>query len=138
MGFFESIKEIKNRRNKRKAEKAEKVKAVNQNPTEEELKNNKKGKLAYLWTIISIVAYVVAFGLVAMAWQENIALGIMALLLALIFAPMFHTKAINLAKEQRQINGKGRIALIVASIIPLIVLAGGFFFFVFGGMYIWG
>jgi len=46
-----------------------------------------------------------------------------------------HRKAINLAREQRRINGKGLLALIVASILPLIVLAGGFFFFVFGGMY---
>lgn len=137
MGFFDSIKEMNNRRNKRKSEKAEKAKAVNQNPTEEELKNNKKEKLSYLWTVVSTIAYVVAFGLVAMAWQENIALGIMALLMALIFAPMFHTKAINLAREQRKINGKGRLALFIATIIPLVVLAGGFFFFVFGGMYIW-
>ena len=137
MGFFQSIREMKNRRNKRKAEKAEKAKAVNQNPTEEELKNNKKGKLSYLWTVISIIVYLVAFGLVAKAWEENIGLGIMALIMALMFAPISHSKAINLAKEQRQINGKGRLALIIASILPLIVLAGGFFFFVFGGMYIW-
>ena len=50
---------------------------------------------------------------------------------------MAHTKAINYAKKQRKINGKGLFALIVASILPLAVLAIGFFFFVFGGMYIW-
>ena len=75
-------------------------------------------------------------GLVATAWEENIGVGILALLLALTTTPFAHRKAIDLAKEQRRINGKGLFALIVASVLPLIVLAGGFFFFVFGGMYI--
>ena len=89
-----------------------------------------------MWTVISIVVYVFGFGLVATAWEENIGVGILALLLALATTPFAHRKAIDLAKEQRRINGKGLLALIVASILPLIVLAGGFFFFVFGGMYI--
>ena len=100
-----------------------------------QLKNNKKGKLAYLWTVISIVVYLIGFGLVATAWEENIGVGILALLLALTTTPFAHRKAIDLAREQRRINGKGLLALIVASVLPLIVLAGGFFFFVFGGMY---
>ena len=101
------------------------------------MKNNKKGKLAYLWTVISIIVYVFAFGMVATAWEENFALGIFALLIVLVVAPIPHRKAISLAKEQRAINGKGLIALLVASFIPLILLAGGFFFFIFGGMYFW-
>ena len=125
MGFFNLF------RKKNKEEKQ----AVNHNPTEEQLKNNKKGKLAYLWTVISIVVYLIGFGLVATAWEENIGVGILALLLALTTTPFAHRKAIDLAREQRRINGKGLLALIVASILPLIVLAGGFFFFVFGGMY---
>ena len=55
MGFF-------NRSKERKAKKEQKSKEVNKNPTEEQLKNNKKGKLAYLWTVISIIVYVFAFG----------------------------------------------------------------------------
>lgn len=88
-----------------------------------------------MWTVISIVVYLIGFGLVATAWEENIGVGILALLLALTTTPFAHRKAIDLAREQRRINGKGLLALIVASILPLIVLAGGFFFFVFGGMY---
>ena len=136
MGFFNSLKNWSNNNKRRKQEKEARKQAVNHNPTDEQLKDNKKGKRAYLWTFISIVVYLLGFGLVASAWEENIALGIMALLMALMITPITHKKAISLAQEQRRINGKGLIALMVASILPLIVLAGGFFFFVFGGMYI--
>lgn len=132
MGF---LKDLNNLSNKRKAKKEQRAKEVNQNPTEEQLKNNKKGKLAYLWTFISIVVYVLGFGMVFSAWSENFALGIMALLFALVLTPMAHRKAISLAKEQRRINGKGKGALIFAIIVPTIILVLGFFFFVFGGMY---
>ena len=135
MGFFNSLKNWSDNNKRRKQEREARKQAVNQNPTEEQLKNNKKGKLAYLWTVISIVVYIIGFGLVAAAWGENIGVGIMALLLALTTTPLAHKKAIELAQEQRRINGKGLLALIFASILPLIVLAGGFFFFVFGGMY---
>ena len=135
MGFFNSLKKWSDNNKRRKQEREARKQAVNQNPTEEQLKNNKKGKLAYLWTVISIVVYLIGFGLVATAWEENIGVGIFALLLALTITPFAHRKAIGLAKEQRRINGKGLFALIVASVLPLIVLAGGFFFFVFGGMY---
>lgn len=135
MGFFNSLKNWSDNNKRRKQEREARKQAVNQNPTEEQLKNNKKGKLAYLWTVISIVVYLIGFGLVATAWEENIGVGILALLLALTTTPFAHRKAIDLAREQRRINGKGLLALIVASILPLIVLSGGFFFFVFGGMY---
>ena len=135
MGFFNSLKKWSDNNKRRKQEREARKQAVNQNPTEEQLKNNKKGKLAYLWTVISIVVYLIGFGLVATAWEENIGVGILALLLALTTTPFAHRKAIDLAREQRRINGKGLLALIIASILPLIVLAGGFFFFVFGGMY---
>jgi len=135
MGFFNSFKNWSDNNKRRKQEREARKQAVNQNPTEEQLKNNKKGKLAYLWTVISIVVYLIGFGLVATAWEENIGVGIFALLLALTTTPFAHRKAIDLAREQRRINGRGLLALIVASILPLIVLAGGFFFFVFGGMY---
>ena len=135
MGFFNSLKNWSDNNKRRKQEREARKQAVNQNPTEEQLKNNKKGKLAYLWTVISIVVYLIGFGLVATAWEENIGIGILALLLVLTTTPFAHRKAIDLAREQRRINGKGLLALIVASILPLIVLAGGFFFFVFGGMY---
>jgi len=132
MGF---LKDWSDYRKKKKQKKAEKAKNVNQNPTEEELKNNKKGKLSYLWTLLSIVAYVLAFGIVAKAWEMNFAVGIIALIMMTIIASLVHRKAISLAQEQRKINGKGLFALLLASFLPLVVLAGGVFFFLFGGMY---
>ena len=136
MGFFKDLKELSNRCKARKQRREARKQAVNRNPTEEELKDNKKGKLAYIWTIISIIIYVLGFGLVFAAWEENFALGIIALLFSLTITPIAHRKAIELAREQRKINGRGLLAVIVASILPSLVLAGGFFFFVFGGMYI--
>lgn len=137
MGILRDLNELSRRSKIRRQEREQKAKEVNSQPTEEQLKNNKNGKLAYLWTFISIVVYVLGFGLVFAAWGENAAVGIIALILVLSLTPMAHTKAINYAKKQRKINGKGLFALIVASILPLAVLAIGFFFFVFGGMYIW-
>ncbi len=136
MGFFKSLKNWSNNNKRRKQGSEARKQAVNQNPTEEQLKDNKKGKLAYLWTFISIVVYVLGFGLVATAWEENVAIGILALLIALSFTPFAHKKAISLAQEQRRINGKGKFALFFAITFPLIALAGGVFFFAFGGMYI--
>ena len=72
MGFFNSLKNWSDNNKRRKQEREARKQAVNQNPTEEQLKNNKKGKLAYLWTVISIVVYLIGFGLVATAWEENI------------------------------------------------------------------
>lgn len=135
MGFFKDLKKLSDWSKRKKQKKEERAKEVNQNPSEEELKNNRKGKLAYLWTFISIIVYVLGFGIVFSAWQENIALGIVALLFALTITPMAHRKAIGFAKDQRRINGKGLMPLIIATILPSIVLAGGFFFFIFGGIY---
>ena len=132
MGFF---KDLNDWNNKRKQKKEQKAKEVNKTPTEEQLRNNKKGKVAYLWSLISIVVYVLGFGMVFAAWEENIALGIFALIFALTITPISHRKAISLAQEQRRINGKGKTALIVAMLLPTIILVVGFFFFVFGGMY---
>ena len=135
MGLFKGLKEWSDNNKKRKAEKAERAKQVNQNPTEEQLKNNKKGKLAYLWTFLSVVAYVLGFAAVVAAWEVNIAVGIMALIIMLPVTSIVQKKAVDLAKEQRRINGKGLFALILASVLPSLILAGIFFFFVFGGMY---
>lgn len=135
MGFFKNLKNWSDNNKKRKQEKEAKKQTVNQNPTDEQLKNNKKGKLAYLWIVISIIVYLIGFGLVVTAWEENFGIGILALMFALTTTPLAHKKAIGLAQEQRRINGKGLFALILAYILPSIVLAGGFFFFVFGGMY---
>jgi len=132
MGFF---KDLSNWSKRNKQKKEARKQAVNENPTEEQLKNNKKGKLSYIWTVISIVVYVLGFGIVLYAWQENIALGIMALLFALSIMPIAHKKAIDLAQEQRRINGKGRLALLLAILLPTAILVVGFFFFVFGYVY---
>ena len=109
---------------------------INHNPTEEELKDNKKGKLSIVLTIVSTIVYLIAFVLVDSSWQVNIGLGIFVLLLVLIFTPSIQIKAINLAKQQRKINGKGTTSLLFANILPTTVLVVGVLFFALGGMYI--
>ena len=132
MGLFKELKAMSERSKQRKAERKNKENRVNKNPTEEQLKNNKKGKLAYLWIFLSVVAYVGGFAAVAAGFEENVAVGIIALLFVLAVTPMVQRKAIVLAQDQRQINGKGLPALILAYILPTAILAFGFFFFVFG------
>ena len=136
MGLWNSLKKFSRNSEERKSKKEQQT-AVgeNCNPTKEQIKNNKKGKLSYLWTAISIVVYLLGFALVATAWTENIGVGILALLFVLVITPIPHRKAIELAQQQRRINGRGFVALLLAIILPLVILAGGFFFFVFGGMY---
>ncbi len=109
---------------------------INQNPTEEELKDNKKGKQSIVLMIVSIVVYLVAFVLVASSWQVNVGLGILVLILVLMFTPTIQIKAINLAKQQRKINGKGTISLILANVLPTLTLVIGVLFFALGGMHI--
>ena len=64
MGILRDLNELSRRSKIRRQEREQKAKEVNSQPTEEQLKNNKNGKLAYLWTFISIVVYVLGFGLV--------------------------------------------------------------------------
>jgi len=137
MGFWKGLKELSNWSKKNKQKKEEKAKKVNESPTEEQLKDNKKGKLSFLWTFLSVVVYVLGFGVVAKGFDINVGVGIIALLVALLTTPLAQRKAISLAQEQRRINGKGLIALILAVVLPLAILAGGVFFFAFGGYYIW-
>lgn len=132
MGFWKGIKELSEHSKRNKAKREARKKQVNENPTEEQLKNNKKGKLSYLWTFLSIVTYLLSFVLVAGAFNENLAVGIFALLLVLPLSPMVQKKAIALAREQREINGKGLFALILATILPALILGAGVIFFVFG------
>lgn len=132
MGFLKGLKEVSDYNKKRRAKKKEREESVNRNPTEEQLKDNKKGKLSYLWTVFSIIAYIAGFVLVAMGFNENVGVGIFAMIIVLMLAPMVQKKAINLAKQQRKINGKGLFALILAIILPLAVLFIGVFFFAFG------
>ena len=137
MDILKNLKELSDYSKKRKAKKEQRKKEVNQNPTEEELKNNKNGKLSFLFTFISIVVYILGFGVVAMGFEENFAVGIISLLFVLMITPLVQRKAISLAQKQRKINGKGLFALICAYILPLAVLAGGFFFFITGGYYLY-
>ena len=132
MGFWQNLKELSAWSKKNKQKKEEKAKKVNDNPTEEELKNNKKGKLSYLWSVLSVITYLVAFAIVFNAFSENIALGFVALIFALPISPIVQRKAISLAQEQRLINGKGFFALLIATLVPTIFLAGGACFFIFG------
>ena len=135
MGFWKGLKEFSQASERRKQQKQERAKNINQNPTEEELKNNKKGKLSILWTFLSLVVYFLAFGIIAMAFEENAAVGIFALLLFVPISTLPHRKAIGLAKEQRRINGKGSFVLFIACVLPLIVLVSGTLFFMFGWLY---
>lgn len=134
MGFWGNLKKFSNKSEKKEVKKA---KNVNQSPTEEQLKNNKKGRLSYLWTFFSIITYLLGFTLVAAGFDQNVAVGIIALIFVLSITPIVQHKAIDLANEQRAINGKGLFALILAYILPLVILAGGFFFFIFGGYHTW-
>lgn len=132
MGLLKDISDFNKRRKQRKEERSQKV---NQNPTEEQLKDNKNGKKAYLWSFLSVIAYLIGFVVIASGFNNNFAIGIIAMMFVLPITSLIQRKAIGFAQQQRKINGKGLFALIVASVVPLIVLFVGFMYFAFGWMY---
>ena len=135
MGFWKNLKEMSDNRKLRKQRKAEREKKVNQNPTEEQLKDSKNMKRAWMWTIFSILAYAGAFVIVAAGFSNNFFVGIIAMIVVIPVSTIFQKKAIDYAQEQRQINGKGFVVLLIAYIVPLIVLFAGIFYFTLGWVY---
>lgn len=135
MGFWKGLKELSDYSEKRRQRKKQREKNVNQNPTEEQLKDNKNAKRAWLWTILSMLAYAGAFLIVALGFSNHFAVGIVAMVVVIPVSTIFQKKAIEYAQQQRRINGKGFFVLLVAYIVPLVIFFAGIFYFTFGWFY---
>ncbi|MGN0961141.1 MAG: hypothetical protein ACI4PF_02945 [Christensenellales bacterium] len=102
---------------------------INNNPTEEQLKDNKNGNIAITLSIISCILLILFIALIVLIFSNNIGIGILSV--ALLFIPArLQMTAVKKAKKQLNINGKGKTKLLLvkyvlptlASIISIIVL----------------
>ena len=93
---------------------------INSNPTEEQLKDNKNGKIAIALSLISCTLLIALIALIVLIFSNNVGLGLLSIVLLLIPARMQFV-ALKKAKKQLNINGRGKIKfLLVKFVFPII------------------
>lgn len=93
---------------------------INNNPTEEQVKDNKNGNVAIVLSVITCVLLIAFVALIVFLFSYNVALGFLSLLLLIIPAKL-QMLAVRKAKKQLNINGKGKIKfLLVKFVFPII------------------
>lgn len=119
-GLWNFFKKIHNRRKEERDENSENY--VNTNPTEEQLKDNKNGNMAIAFSIIACILLDVIIGIIVLAFTSNVVIGLFSIFL--LFIPSWlQNLAVKKAKKQLNINGKGRIKLILVKyIFPIIAV----------------
>lgn len=134
--FWKFVKKTNEYREDRKDKNSENY--INENPTEEELKDNKNGKVALILSIIACISLCICPIIILLAFKSNVIMGIFSILLFFIPARL-QILAVKRIRKQLNINGKGKTKyLFIRYILPLIsaiiavtlfiVLLGVFFF----------
>ena len=114
------IKKVNNAKQETKDENNENY--INQNPTEEQLKDNKNGNTAIVLSIISCALLIAFVALIVLIFSNNVWLGILSIFLLAIPARM-QMIAVKKAKKQLNINGKGKIKLLLVKFVFPVVAA---------------
>ena len=126
-GFCNFLKNLHKRKQETKDENNENF--INDNPTEEQLKDNKNGNIAIVLSIISCLLLVAIIALIVSIFANYIWIGIISIVL--LFIPVrLQALAVKKAKRQLNINGKGKIKFIlvkfvfpiIAAIISIVIL----------------
>ena len=126
-GFWNFLKNLHKRKQETKDENNENF--INDNPTEEQLKDNKNGNIAIVLSIISCLLLVAMIALIVSIFENYIWIGIISIVL--LFIPVrLQALAVKKAKRQLNINGKGKIKFIlvkfvfpiIAAIISIVIL----------------
>ena len=126
-GFWNFLKNLHKRKQETKDENNENF--INDNPTEEQLKDNKNGNIAIVLSIISCLLLVAMIALIVSIFANYIWIGIISIVL--LFIPVrLQALAVKKAKRQLNINGKGKIKFIlvkfvfpiIAAIISIVIL----------------
>ena len=126
-GFWNFLKNLHKRKQETKDENNENY--INDNPTEEQLKDNKNGNIAIVLSIISCLLLVAIIALIVSIFANYIWIGIISIVL--LFIPVrLQALAVKKAKRQLNINGKGKIKFIlvkfvfpiIAAIISIVIL----------------
>ena len=93
---------------------------INNNPTEEQLKDNKNGNIAILLSVVASILLIVTFAIIVRIFSNNVGLGLLSIVLLLI-PGYLQMNAVKKAKRQLNINGKGKIKfLLVKFVFPII------------------
>lgn len=93
---------------------------INNNPTEEQLKDNKNGHIAIALSLVSCTLLVALVALIVFIFTNYIWFGIFSIVLLFIPA-LLQMTAVKKAKKQLNINGKGKIKLLLVKyIFPII------------------
>lgn len=93
---------------------------INNSPTDEQLKDNKNGNIAIALSIISCILIIALIALIVLIFSNNIGLGLLSITLLLIPARL-QLVAVKKAKNQLNINGRGKIKfLLVKYVFPII------------------
>lgn len=117
-GFWNFLKKVNNIHQETTDKTSENY--INDKPTEEQLMDNKNGKVAIILSIITCVLLIGFSALIVLLFSYNIALGFISILLLIIPARL-QILAVRKAKKQLNINGKGKIKfLLVKFIFPAI------------------
>ena len=128
-GFWNFLKNLHKRKQETKDENNENY--INDNPTEEQLKDNKNGNIAIVLSIISCLLLVAIIALIVSIFANYIWIGIISIVL--LFIPVrLQALAVKKAKRQLNINGKGKIKFIlvkfvfpiISAIISIVILFG--------------
>ena len=121
-GFWNFLKNLHKRKQETKDENNENF--INDNPTEEQLKDNKNGNIAIVLSIISCFLLVAIIALIVSIFANYIWIGIISIVL--LFIPVrLQALAVKKAKRQLNINGNGKIKFILVKFVfPITCLSG--------------
>lgn len=117
-GFWNFLKKVDKIKKETNDENSENY--INNNPTEEQLKDNKNGNIAIALSIISCVLLIAIIALIVLMFANNVGIGILSIVLLFIPAKL-QMVAVKKAKRQLNINGRGKTKfLLVKFIFPII------------------
>ena len=117
-GFWNFIKKVHKVKQETLDEHSENY--INNNPTEEQLKDNKNGNIAITLSLIACILLIVLVALIVLIFSNNLGLGLLSIALLLIPARIQFV-ALKKAKKQLNINGLGKMKfLLVKFVFPII------------------
>ena len=95
---------------------------INNNPTEDQLKDNKNGNVAVILSVIASFLVIALFVLIVSLFSKYVWLGALSIVLLLIPASL-QKVAVKKAKKQLNINGKGKVKLLLVKYVFPIIAA---------------
>ena len=117
-GFWNFLKKANKVKQETRDEHSENY--INNNPTEEQLKDNKNGNIAIALSLIACILLIALVALIVLIFSNNVGLGLLSIALLLIPARIQFV-ALKKAKKQLNINGLGKMKfLLVKFVFPII------------------